>query len=96
MPFADSAAILVVIPVDDVMVAFNAPVFSIVLKYVCRYAIVEFQTTQGVMFEFSDSTTGTPSDKLVDAGGAYSQSNINNNFSSLSLKINTIVRRLGN
>lgn len=60
------------------------------------YGVVEFQTTQGVMFEFSDSTTGTPGDELVDAGGTYSRSNLNDNFSSLSAKINTIVRRLGN
>ena len=60
------------------------------------YGIVEFQTTCGVMFEFADSTTGTPGDELVDAGVSYTQANINNNFASISLKINTIIRRLGN
>ena len=60
------------------------------------YGIVEFQTTQGVMVEFTDSTTGTPGDTLADAGESYTQATLNNNFASIAAKLNTIMRRLGN
>ena len=38
----------------------------------------------------TDSTTGTPSTTLVDAGAAYSQANINNNFASVARLLNQL------
>lgn len=48
--------------------------------------------------QLTDSTTGTPSTTLVDVGVAFSQANINNNFSSVLTKYNaleTIIHNLG-
>lgn len=44
--------------------------------------------------QLTDSTTGTPSNTLVDVGVAFSQANVNNNFSSVLTKINAIETRL--
>lgn len=40
--------------------------------------------------QLTDSTTGTPSTTLVDVGVAFSQANVNNNFSSVLTKLNAI------
>lgn len=37
----------------------------------------------------TDSTTGTPANELVDAGGSYTQANINNNFASIAAELTT-------
>lgn len=46
--------------------------------------------------QLTDSTTGTPSTTLVDVGVAFSQANINNNFSSVLTKINAIETAIHN
>lgn len=37
----------------------------------------------------TDSTTGTPGNTLVDAGGSYTQANLNNNFASIAAELAT-------
>ena len=58
--------------------------------------IIEFYATQGVVFELSDSTGGTADGTLADVSATFSQATLNNNFADLSLKVNTLIRRLGN
>lgn len=60
------------------------------------YGIIEFEATQGVITELTDSTTGTADGTLADVGGTFSQATLNNNFADLAAKMNALIRRLGN
>ncbi len=60
MPFADSASLFVVIPVGDVIVAFNAPVLAVILKHICRAGQVGRFTGDSV-----GDLSGLPSGYLV-------------------------------
>lgn len=56
------------------------------------YGIIEFQSTQGVLTELTDSTTGTASDTLASITDTATK----NAVASLAAKVNALIRRLGN
>lgn len=56
------------------------------------YGIIEFQSTQGVLTELTDNTTGTASDTLASITDTATK----NAVASLAAKVNGLIRRLGN
>jgi len=69
------------------------------IGYVCRYessgvGIVAFNANEGVEAEMTVSA-GTAGDAVADVGASFSQATLNNNFASLSEKVNYLLRRLG-
>lgn len=60
------------------------------------FVLVQFASTQSVMAELTDSTTGTADATVADVGASFSQATLNNNFADLTAKVNALIRRLGN
>jgi hypothetical protein len=49
---------------------------------------------QGTVSDLTDSTTGTPGGTIADVGAAFSQTTLNDNFASLTAKVNAILDAL--
>ena len=61
------------------------------------YGIVEFNVTEGVITEITDSTGGTASDTIANTAGANpTTAEFENAIASLTAKVNQLIRRLGN
>jgi len=58
------------------------------------FSFLERQLSGEAITPVTDATTGTASDTLAYAGATYPQSTINDNFSSLGEKVNTILDAL--
>jgi len=55
--------------------------------------IVEFEATECRIAKLTDSTTGTAGGTVSDVGASFNQTTLNNNFASITAKLNAILQR---
>lgn len=80
--------------VDDIVVIQGSDGFAIQRASAVSSGSVTMANLSG-QATLTDSTTGTPGGAIADVGASFNQATLNNNFASLTTKVNAILQALG-